>query len=104
MAQLPPFTDLFTQLGLQSLPQKEKERIFEDLQNLVNDRVLLRIMNTLNEQEKEKFLALTTEEETTKFLQEKGIDPAVLAMEESLTVREELIRDAGYIEGKLRGK
>lgn len=95
------YDDLFVQLGLANLSAEEKAKLVKSMEENIEGRVMVRVLNSLTEEEKTAFDACKTDAEIEAFLKSKNIDMAAIAVEEALTFREELIKDASYIEGKL---
>ncbi|HBB02577.1 MAG: hypothetical protein US89_C0014G0015 [Candidatus Peregrinibacteria bacterium GW2011_GWF2_38_29] len=95
------YDDLFVQLGIANLSAAEKEVFAKSIEENVEGRIMVRILNSLSDEDKTAFDACKTDAEIEAFLKAKNIDMSAIAVEEALTFREELIKDASFIEGKL---
>jgi|GEM_PF-7123812 len=95
------YDELFFELGLADLPADEKARRASEIEENIETRVISRILSAMSEEDKKLFDACKTDADIEEFFKKKNIDPAAIAMEEALNFREELIRDAAYIEGRL---
>lgn len=95
------YKDLFDQLGLSDLSEEEKNKRFLEMQDVIEQRVFLRIMNLLSDEDKKVFENFESDEETDKFFVDKKIDTEQISLEEALAYREELIGNMSYMMGKL---
>lgn len=98
------FDDIFAQLGLDQLSPEEKQKMMKDMEEIIENRITLQIIDTLSEEDKQAFSALNTDEEFAKFFESHNIDPMAIAVEEAAKFREEMIRDASYIQGQVEAK
>lgn len=99
-----PFDDIFVKLGLENLKPEEKERMRSDMQEIIENRVTLRILDIVPEPERETFSKLESGEDFTAFFEKHGINPVQISTEEAMKFREELIQDASYIQGAVEAK
>ena len=95
------YQDLFDQLGLTDLSEEEKNKRIAEMQEVLDQRIFLRMMNMLSEADRDLFDTLEKDEDIDKFLAEKGINPEELAFEEATAYREELIQNMAYMMGKM---
>ena len=98
------FADIFDQLGIGNLPAEEKERFFQEMNEVVEMGVTAKIARMLSDEEKEAFSKLEKDEDQQKFLSEKGVDVAAIAMEEAVAFRERFLADVSYIAGRVEEK
>lgn len=92
--------DIFELLGLQNLPEDQKEELMTKIIEGVESRVALRIDDLLDDKEKENFHQLLNQDDDqaiSEFLQSKDIKVAQLAAEEALFVKSEILETAKAI-------
>ena len=95
------YEDLFVQLGLGNISEAEKARLAAQMQENIEGRIMVRILSSFSDADKTAFDKCKTNEEIDALFAAKNIDTDKIAAEEVLAFREELIKDAAYIEGKL---
>lgn len=85
--------NLMVQMGLQQLPDDKKAALLDSMSELVEQRVLLRLMNQLSDEDGKAFEALPKDDTETKiaFLQEHVPDVAAIMDEEIMAVRSDLV-------------
>ena len=98
------FEDIFKPLGLSGLTQEEKTKMLGEMQEIVENRVTLRILDSIPQEEREVFQKLEKDEDFTEFFKKHSIDPVSMSLEEGLKFREELIADASFIQGQITAK
>lgn len=78
-------------LGLQALPYEKKARLLEQMSNLIERRIMLRIMDELKDEDKDKMVEIEKDsEKIANFLAEKVPNLEDLIKEEILKVKKEL--------------
>lgn len=86
-------------LGLSSLPLPRQQELLEKIANLVQKRIIIRIIDEMSEENKaqgEKMLSSGTDEEKAEFLQ--GISNLETVMkEEILKIKQELLDEVGSL-------
>jgi hypothetical protein len=95
------YANLFAQLGLDDLSSEQKEKHFAEMQEIVEQRVFLRVMDTLSEEDKKIYDTLKTDEELDKFYIDRKISLEQIATEEAVAYREELLQNMAYAQGAL---
>lgn len=88
--------NIIEELGLESLPEERKIAIVQMMTDLVQKRVMLRIMEILSEAEKDEFEKLLKEKgegapEAAEFLKEKIPNLDEIVKEEIIKVKEEAL-------------
>jgi len=88
--------NIIEELGLESLPEERKIAIVQMMTDLVQKRVMLRIMEILSEAEKDEFEKLLKEKgesapEVAEFLKEKIPNLDEIVKEEIIKVKEEAL-------------
>ncbi len=94
------YEDLFDKIGLSDLPLEEKEKRFQEMQDIIEQGVFLRIWEILSEEDREIFDKIP-EEEFLDFFQKRSIDLPSIVNEVAQEYRESIIADMAYIESKL---
>ncbi len=95
------YQDLFDKLGLSDLSEKEKSKRIAEMNEVLEQRIFLRIMSELSDENQKIFETIVKEDELDKFLEKNGIVPEKIAFEEATAYREELIQNMAYMMGKL---
>jgi len=95
------YDELFAKLGLSNLSEEEKLKRVEEMQEVVEGRVFLRLMSMLNDDDKKKFEEMAEDADFEAFFKERGIDVEKISFEEGVAYREELIYSMGFIAGKM---
>lgn len=83
--------DLFSLLGLQGIPDFEKEEILENMNKTVHARVFNTVMTELSAEERAEFDDLSSEK-IIPYLTEKGFDVPRMIVQESIAYRVELVK------------
>lgn len=81
--------DFFSLIGMDNLPDEEKEQILNDMNETVQAKVYLRIFEQLDEEGRKKMEELTGDD-LAHFLVDKGFDLTGILLEEALTYRMEV--------------
>jgi Mg/Co/Ni transporter MgtE len=85
--------NLIKLLGIEKLPDKDKVKIVDQAGELVEKRLLNRVLDNLEEQKREAFLKILTdknEEEITKFLTTEVPEFGIWMKEEVIRVKADL--------------
>ena len=85
--------NLIKLLGIESLPAENKVKLLEQVGELVEKRLILRVMEVLDEQKREAFISLlenNEQDQTIKFINSNIPEFASLLQEEVLNVKQEL--------------
>lgn len=98
------YTDIFDSLGLSDLAPAEKEKRFQEMQDIIEKEVFLTVWNLLSDEDKKLFEAIEEEEKVLEFFQKKSIDIQSITEEVVQNYREDLLADMAYFEGKLNNK
>jgi hypothetical protein len=78
-------------LGLQALPYEKKTRLLEQMSNLIQQRIMLRIMDQLKDEDKDKMAEIEKDfEKIANFLAEKVPNLEDIIKDEVLKVKKEL--------------
>jgi hypothetical protein len=88
-------------LGIQSLPDERKVEILEQASDLIQKRILVRVMESLDDSKRKEFETLLESPEQTKldeFLATNVPDFTVWMMEEVNRLKQEMADLAGGIE------
>jgi ElaB/YqjD/DUF883 family membrane-anchored ribosome-binding protein len=91
-------SNIIEELGLESLPEERKIAIVQMMTDLVQKRVMLRIMEVLSETEKDEFEKILKEKgedapEASEFLKEKIQNLDEIVREEVIKVKEEALEE-----------
>lgn len=95
------YNDLFDDLGLSDLSPIEKEKHFQEMQDVIQKNVFLAIHDMLKDEDKAEFEAISDDEEYTKFLENRNINIVEIALVVAQKYREELLADMAYFDAKL---
>jgi hypothetical protein len=85
--------DILEVLGAKNMPQEEKQRLYEKMNQTVQDKVLLRIDSALDGASRQDWIKISTEGDRAKmeeFLRSKNINVAKMMVEEALIYKLEL--------------
>lgn len=94
--------NLFEVAGLDNLPEKEKEEVFQKAYETVMNRVMLRVADQLDDAGLDKFKELIDAGDTGavhSFLEESGVDIDQIAATESLAYKVELASISEALQG-----
>jgi hypothetical protein len=94
------YEDLFDKIGLSDLSPEEKEKRFQEMQDIIEKEVFLRIWEMLSEEDREVF-DKTPEDDFLEFFQKKSIDLPSIVNEVAQEYRESIISDMAYFDSKL---
>ncbi len=93
---------LFAELGLDGLPQEEKDAIAESLHKIMEAKIKLFLMEQLTDEEVKKLDQMNNPDGVLEFFQnEKGVNFPELVLAVAQESREELLQDVAYIRGRL---
>jgi len=104
--------DLFELLGLEDMPEEQKNEIRAKTLEMIRDRTLLRVRDLLSDEEFEQYKVLLSEPESTEsdkkideFLAGKHVDVNALTVEETILVKMQAVQamqglEKAYDEGK----
>lgn len=92
----------FSDIGLEGMSAEESEKLFSQIFENLQDRVIVRLSSLLNAEEKTLWESLKTDEELENFYKEKGLNLDEITEEEAKIAREELIQNIAYIKGKMK--
>ncbi len=95
------YQDLFDSLGLSDLSEQEKEKRFQEMQEIIEKEVFLRISDLLSEEEQMELEKIEDDEKYFEFFEKNKIDLATITREVAQKYREDLLADMAYFEGKL---
>ncbi len=95
------YKDLFDSLGLSDLSEQEKEKRFQEMQEIIEKEVFLRISDLLSEEEQMELEKIEDDEKYFEFFEKNKIDLATITREVAQKYREDLLADMAYFEGKL---
>ncbi|MEK7545015.1 MAG: DUF5663 domain-containing protein [Patescibacteria group bacterium] len=98
------FDDIFAPLGLSHLSAEEKQKMLSEMQEIVENRVTLRILDSIPVDQRPIFEKLEKDEEFTEFLKKHNIDPVAISLEEGMKFREELVADSSFIQGQIEAR
>jgi len=79
-------------LGIEALPEDRKAAILDQVSDLIQRRIMLRVMDTLSEEEKDKMLEIEKDSEAiAAFMADKVKNLEKIMEEEVLKVKQELL-------------
>ena len=91
-------TSLFIELGLEGITQEQKDKYSEQIFNMLEDRVAMRLEDFVTEEEMDQ-LDTMADEEVAKFFDDKGVNLGEISAEEALSLREELLSTMSFANG-----
>lgn len=92
--------DLLELMKLDRLPDEEKKKLYEQVLETIQNRLLLRLAGKLGEEKKEEFFKVIDEQDAdklNKYLFEQGIDYQALYAEEILLYKLEMTEKAKLV-------
>lgn len=110
LAQLGPIAqavltdDVFTAVGLPTLPDDEKAELYRTMVATVQDRILARILDLLDDAQREQLLALLDRpdgDQVERFVREHVPDLDAITNEEALLYKAEMVQNARHIRSVL---
>jgi hypothetical protein len=91
-------TSLFEELGLGDLTQEQKDKYSEEILNMLEDRVAMRLEDFVEDDDMDKLESMD-EEQVAVYFDSKGVNIAEIAAQEALSLREELISTMSFADG-----
>lgn len=100
MAELDLSHNIIAQLGLQSLPEEDRAALLEQMTQLVERRIMLRLMDEMTEEDMASLAELEgTPEDMLAFMSSKVPDMARIVQQETDKVKNEAMLAAAVDDG-----